>query len=460
MNADDPIRLLIVGGGFTGAVLAIHAIRATTRPVDITIVDPASALGRGVAYGTHDSNHRINVPSDRMGLSFADPVEATRWLFENGSLPDPDSDDGQQLWYVPREAYGAFVADRLRATLMGAGARVTFRHQRATAVSVVQTGSDAVWHVACDDGATLHADVVALCFGHSAPAAPCPIGRDVGAQSKFVPNPWAIDALAAIAPHDDVLIVGTGLTMADVIMSLRARGHAGQVTALSRRGLCPLGHGAFIKDLDILQGSEPPRTAIALLRLVRQRVIEFEKAFGWHPVIDSLRAILPNVWNALPAAEKRKVVRRLLPFWEIHRFRIAPQIDAALREARSTGQLLVERAAVTEIDLASGGFMVRLRRADGTPAEHRADAVVLCTGPDRDLRNNPLMATILDEGYGRIDDANMGLAVDGYSRVIDGDGRAQASLLAFGPMTRGSFGEMTGAADIASHIERVIGHLL
>ena len=460
IEADARYRLVIVGGGFTGAVLAIHALRATTHALDITIVEPAADLGRGIAYGTNDPNHRINVPSDRMDLSAATPLDATRWFFEKAIIPDVESDDGQGQFYVPRAAYGAYVADCLREASAGAWPRAVLRHLRATAVSVTEGSRTAPWRVACDDGTLLAADVVALCFGHSTPSGPCPIAPAVGAHPKFVSDPWARNALAAIEPRDRVMIVGTGLTMADVAMSLRSRGHVGPVVAVSRRGLLPLGHGAFLKDLDILRDAAPPRTAIDLLRLVRRRVDELAPTFGWQPVVDSLRVILPDVWNALPAREKREVVRRLLPFWEIHRFRIAPRIDAALRLARSDGSLIIEKAAVADIAIDEGGFTCRLRRADGAFAEHDSDAVVLCTGPDRDLRNNPLIAAILAEGLGRIDDAGLGLAVDRSSRIIDAAGGAHPGLLAFGPMTRGSFGEMTGAADIASHVERVVGELL
>ncbi len=39
-----------------------------------------------------------------------------------------------------------------------------------------------------------------------------------------------------------VLIVGTGLSMADVVVSLAKHGHEGKVTAISRRGIIPKSH--------------------------------------------------------------------------------------------------------------------------------------------------------------------------------------------------------------------------
>jgi uncharacterized NAD(P)/FAD-binding protein YdhS len=453
-----PLRLIVIGGGFTGAALVIHALRTSTRALDIVVVEPSARLGRGIAYGTQDPEHRINVPSDRMGLSKSDPAEATRWLFANGVLPDAGSDDGIGQFYVARAAYGAFVGDALRQTIEAAADRVTFAHRRASATSLERLGSG--WRVSLDDGGQLDADVVALCFGHAVPAQPCAIAADVAAHPKFVPDPWDERAFDAIEPADEVLVVGTGLTMADVVVSLRTRGRSGPVTAVSRRALLPRAHGEFRNDLDILQGAAPPATALGLARLLRTRMREAPAALGWHPVADSFRANLPVLWNALPPREKRKVVKRLLPFWEVHRFRIAPQIRAALDASQRSADLTVEQAGLIGLARRDGRFVATLKRAGGATDERFFDAVVLCTGPEKDLRRNPLVAALLADGVARLDATGLGLAVDQQSHVVDGEGQCWPDLLAFGPMTRGSFGEMTGAPDIAQHIERLAPLLL
>ena len=143
--AGAPLRLVVVGGGFTGAVFVMNAIKAARRPLDIVVVEPLAELGRGVAYGTDDPAHRINVPSDRMALFKSDRTEATRWFFEHGVLPDPDSDDGQGQFYVSRQAYGAFVSDVLRRTVDGAQGRARLRHLRTSATGVERLGDG--WRV-------------------------------------------------------------------------------------------------------------------------------------------------------------------------------------------------------------------------------------------------------------------------------------------------------------------------
>lgn len=453
-----PLRLVVVGGGFTGTILVIHLLRATTRPLDIVVVEPAAELGRGVAYSTTDPAHRINVPSDRMGITQEEPGEATQWMFAHRVLPDQESADGEGHFYVPRHAYGSYVGDVLRRTLGEAQDRATFRHRRGTVAAIARQESG--WSITLEDGGRIGADVVALCFGHAVPHLPCRLTDEARRCPKLVRDPWDGAALASVEPADAVLVVGTGLTMADVVIGLRAKGHAGPITALSRRGLLSRPQGRFVSDIDILAGETPPATALGLLRLVRRRVREADPSLGWQPIADAVRFQLPAIWGALPPPEKARVLRRLLPFWDVHRFRIAPQVHRALQQDREAGGLGVERGGLDGLARSGDRFVATIARPAGGRETRAFDAVVLCTGPEKDLRTNPLVASLLAAGLVRLDDIGLGLAVDAGSRVLDQEGRPTPDLLAFGPMTRGTFGEMTGAPDITRHVSRIAGQLL
>ncbi len=287
-------------------------------------------------------------------------------------------------------------------------------------------------------------------------AAPCPISAAALKQPGLIVNPWASGALSTIGANDRVLIVGTGLTMADVIVTLDRTGHQGPITAVSRRALLPRQHGPFVDDIDLLDGAAAPKTALELLRLVRGRVREAaELTTGWQPIVDALRARLWEIWPALPAQERRRAARWLLPYWEVHRFRMSPQVHGAVTRKLASNQLTIERAGVISIDSHQGLLTADLRMRNGTFGSRSYEFVVLCAGSSRNLPADPLFADMLDRGSARMDEAGLGLDVDRLSRVLDARGRAQTDLLAVGPMTRGCFGEMTGAPDIARHIERI-----
>ncbi|WP_368912048.1 FAD/NAD(P)-binding protein [Taklimakanibacter deserti] len=445
------LRIIVVGGGFTGAAFILHAIRSLRGPLDFEVIEPAGEIGRGIAYGAADSRHRINVPSERMSLFPDDPLHAVRWLFDKDILPgDGASRDAAGHHYVPRRDYGAYVADTLRQALSETRGRVRLRHHRTQAQDVCRQG--ARWSVKLADGEAITGDYVILSFGHAAPRAPFPVSAEAAADPRLVTDPWRNNALAGLSRDASLLLVGTGLTMVDMVETLLSRGHQGGITLVSRHGLLPRPHGLFGVSVDLLQGGAAPSSALALLRLVRRQVREaVRQGLGWQPVADAVRFDLGNIWPALPVAEQRRVIKRLLPYWDVHRFRISPQACATLERAIWTGRVVLQKAAVLSVEAESRSLVATLRRG-GTVERRPFDGVVLCIGPDKDLNRNPLARNLLASGLARSDALHFGLDVDRHSRLVADDGHAHATLLALGPMTRGTFGEMTGAPDIVRQI--------
>jgi uncharacterized NAD(P)/FAD-binding protein YdhS len=45
-------RIAILGGGASGTLLAAELLRRAERPLEVALVEPRSALGRGPAYTT------------------------------------------------------------------------------------------------------------------------------------------------------------------------------------------------------------------------------------------------------------------------------------------------------------------------------------------------------------------------------------------------------------------------
>ena len=447
----SPLRLAIVGGGFTGAALATHALTSATQPLSVDVIEPSAKLGRGAAYGTTNADHRINVPSDRMSLFSSDPTHFTRWLFDNKWLPDPESADPLGRCFVPRDAFAAYLEDVLAQAARSA-AFASLRHRQTRVVGLVRENDG--FGVELADGTSLHVDRVAICAGH-VPSAPCSVRKGAARHPRFIANPWASDSLATVRRSDSVLIVGTGLTMVDVIATLARTDHKGPIVAISQRGLLPRGHGRFVDCAHLFEGVRPA-TALELLRLVRAEVRKRDGELDWQAVVDALRRRLPEIWPALPIPERIRAVRRLLHFWEVHRFRIAPQGAAAVARLTAQGTLTVQRARAIEIDARKESLLARLRLPDGTIVDRAFDSIILCSGASRNIRDNLLLANLIDRGLAQADDVSFGLKVDGLSRLIDARGATQPNLFAFGPITRGTFGEMTGAPDILGQIERVV----
>ena len=385
-----------------------------------------------------------------MSLFSDDGPHFTRWLFDHGWLPDGRSTDRRGHHYVPRGAFGAYVSDNLERAYASVSITAELRVTRSRAISLLRESSG--WRVILRDQKSLLVDSAALCTGHT-PGTPCPISDAAMRHRGLVAQPWKAGSLAAVGKHDSVLVVGTGLTMADVVASLERAGHRGQITAISRRGLLPRTHGPFTDGVEVFDWSPLPESAIELLRSVRRSIRAHSDKADWQSVIDAVRGNLPIIWRRLPPKERVRVVRRLLPYWEVHRFRIAPQTHEAVMRAFEGRRLTIEQAAVLSLGVENGRLAACLSSSQG--ARRAFDSVILCAGTSREFVKQPLFAGLINDGFAQVDEVGLGLKVDALSRVVDKRDAPQAHLLALGPITRGSFGEMTGAPDIVRQIERV-----
>ncbi|MDZ5650161.1 FAD/NAD(P)-binding protein [Nitrospirillum sp. BR 11828] len=458
-------RVVILGGGFSGAVAALHLARAVTVPVDIDIVEPRPLLGGGVAYSTPDPQHRINVPAARMSAFSADMGHFDRWLRRSGVLAtDPQALVKGGHIFASRLEFGRYLDGLVREQAASDGpAHIRHVQQRAMAITPIPRdappGQSIGYAVALENGSRLVADMVIIATSHPPPAPPRILAQALGGDPRLIANPWAPGALEAVAPEARVLVVGSGLTMADVVASLDAGGHRGPVTVFSRRGLTPRGHALDATDLVGDFATRPERTALALLRRVRAAVIAAEvEGRPWQAVLDAVRRDARAVWQALPLDEKRKVLRHLRPFWDAHRYRIAPQPEATIQKMQARGQLEILAASLADITASPEGIRATLRpRRGGAALTRVVDVVVVATGPAHDhlIDAVPALAPLVTSGRLRPDALGLGIAVDEQSRVLDTRGLPDETLWVAGPLARATFGELMGLPQVLIHAEEV-----
>ena len=448
----DLPAVVILGGGFSGAVVAHQLARRAPGELRVTVVEPRERLGAGLAYSTAEPAHRINVPSSRMTFVPSDPCHFDRWLRRDGVLDEDvaaELPDGRA--FPARAVFGRYVAETLEPYLLSGA----IEHVVARATGLTRDGDR--WRVALDDGGALTADAVVLATTHPRPDAPPALAPLVG-DPRVIVDAQRGEALDAIDLDARVLIVGTGLTMADIVAALDRRRHRGPIVAISRRGLLSRCHphgpagefGAF---------AEPPERRVSMLLRRIRRTVEAAAAEGrpWQHVLDAVRNQAPAIWTNLPLGERRRVVRRLRPFWDVHRFRVAPQVEAAIERRRADGSLVVIRGGTVAAEAGTDGIIVTLRPAGGAEARHVFDAVVLATGPaHRSLvETDPLIAALHAEGFVAPDDVGLGLRTDRRSRALGRDGAAAPGLWIAGPLARGTFGELMGLPEVARHGEAV-----
>lgn len=456
MTAHRP-RIGIIGGGFTGAVFAVHLARAAGTALDIEIIEPREALGAGLAYGSCEPEHRINVPSDRLVVFAEDPHHFSDWLRRTGAWEaDAFGLTAQGDHYSKRHDFGAYTASLVREAATSNPSGSAIAHRRSTATGLAREATQ--WRLAFEDGSSALYDEVVLCATYGRPAFRWPLAEGAEELPHLVRDPWNWPAIKAIPPYADVFIIGTGLTMCDVVVSLRRGGHTGTITAVSRRALTPRQHGDFDGSLDLFENAAPPTTALALLRLVRRRVEELAaQGRSWHAVVDAVRRNLATYWSTLPVTERAKIVRRLRSYWDVHRFRIAPQVAELLATGEREGWLKLHAGHIGTIGRESDGFAVTWTPKGEAARTGLYGAIVNCTGPDGDLdrSNNPLLRAAIADGFVRPDALRIGLDVDAMGHALGRNGEMSPHLWAAGPLARAIVGEATGVPEASSHARHV-----
>lgn len=450
-SAGEKPRVVIIGGGFSGAALAWHLHRTAPHRHDIIIVEPRDEIGRGLAYDSSDPAHRINVPALKMNLDFDEESHFEQWLVASGyPARDPKSVIADVHLFPTRAAFGDYVNAHVREL----GEAVTHRKTKANAVVPQQSG----YRVVCEDGEDIHADTVVLAVCHTPPQVPSPIAA-LRNHPRCVANPWQPEALRNVAPNDRVLIVGTGLTMADIVASLDRQGHRGKITAVSRRGLRSQTHAAQFTEPFGDFASDPSRTTLSLLQHVRRAIADAAReGLSWHPVLDQLRLQGFEIWRALPLRERARLIRHLRPFWDTYRFRIAPQVDEVIVRRIADGTLTIQAASIRAGEHMEQDIAVDLRaRRSRTWEPASFDAIVIATGPAHGtvFESNPLLGQIGHDGLARPDPLGLGIDVDLRGRAIGRDGQSAGALYVAGPLARGTFGELMGAPDLARHARNI-----
>ncbi|MET4684023.1 FAD/NAD(P)-binding protein [Brevundimonas faecalis] len=425
-DAASSLPVVIVGGGFSGAMLAA---RLAERGQISTLIERGDAFGPGVAYSTSNDAHRLNVRAGRMSAVADRPADFTDWL----ATHHPDQADAND--FAPRRLYGLYVRYRLNKTEAAHPGLI----RRVTGAVIAVEGRSAI----LSTGERIEGRAVVLATGN-----PAPRTTSTGEDGRIIANPWTPDALTPIRPDDDVLILGAGLTMVDVLLTLSSQGWRGRATAVSRRGLLPRAHGPH-HDAPI---DLPPEALNGPLSARLATVRRLATAHGWRRVMEGYRPITLDLWGAATQAERGRFLRHLRPWWDVHRHRLAPEIAAELDQLIKEDRLTVRAGRIRKVTPSADSVAVHLT-ANNADQTLSAPWLIDCTGPGHDAASTPLTAALIAEGRARLDPLKLGLDLDQTGRVRCADGTPDPDLYVLGPPARAAFWETIAVPDIRQRIE-------
>ena len=345
-----------------------------------------------------------------------------------------EAEGGDARGFAQRRLFGRYLCDVLDE------AAASGRTNLVQLSAIRAEHRDGHWRISLEDGSVIEAEAIALAIGNQEPEG---LRAFKGANDRYISNPWGTEARRAVeelaASGGDALLVGTGLTMVDLVLSLDSAGHQGRILALSRRGQIPRAHDEF-KPVQVDEEEIPHGRLGPMWRWLRRRSSEV----GWRAAIDSLRPHSHRLWQSLDANEQRRFLRHARPWWDVHRHRIAPEVAGTIARVIGEGRLEIMAGRILTASETPKGLEVELRRRGVEAAQRRCFAFAFnCTGPlhSIDHTRDPLLRSLLDGGRVRPDHLGIGLEIDGNSR-------AGERLWALGPLTKGRYWEIIAVPDI------------
>ncbi len=442
----ERVSFAVIGGGFSGLMTAVHALRAAPQATAV-VFERLPRARPGVAYGGADETHLLNVRADRMGLASDEVGGFAAWLERRVPGRHAPSD------FVPRRLFGDYLNERLGAMVEALRPRITL--VRDDVIALRPHADGLALRLASGERTIAKATVLAV--GLPAPRAPW------ASDADGVVDPWAPDAFGDLAADAPVIVVGTGLTALDVLVSLARRGHRGPVTCVSRNGRFPLPHadhappGAAALPVapqraDLLQG---PLSALRTVRVAALAAMAAGRP--WQEAIDAVRPHTTAAWRAWSDRDRERFLARIRPLWEVHRHRAPRQVLALVEELRASGRLELLRGTPLRVEIDAGHRVVAVRTAAGEVVRRRGVRVFNCIGPAMRVSEHPdaLMRSLLADGLVSTDAAEIGLRADGDGRTLDAAGVPRPDLFVLGALRRGDLWESTAVPELRVQAEAV-----
>jgi uncharacterized NAD(P)/FAD-binding protein YdhS len=451
--------IAIIGAGFSGTLLALHLMQRCPPCTRVVLIERNSQFGRGQAYATSNPSHLLNVPAGRMSAYQNKPDDFIDWLHRLpledhlGLVPNPST-------FVPRQVFGRYIRHLLNQEMkLDRGNELELL--RASAIGMETSARGLT--IALDRDRQIEADIAVLAVGNFPPEAPQVDDPAFYDGPLYHADPWAPETLADLDPQASVLVIGTGLTMADTVISLLDQGHEGPITALSRRGLLPQRHRADPAG-DPADMPPFPASLNALARQLRQVSARSLAAGGsWQAIIDQLRPFTADVWQTMSLKDRQRFLRHLRPWWDTHRHRLSAAVADRIEAARQVGRLAVKAGRIRAYHGTERGTVeVEFRQRFGGAMERvEAARVINCAGPSADYARigDAFVRSLLERGLVRPDPLRLGLDVTAGCALRDRDGAISRRLFAIGPVTRGTFWEMTAVPDIRQQCEFLAGNI-
>ncbi|MEB2847470.1 NAD(P)-binding protein [Rhizobiales bacterium RZME27] len=461
-NHPHPV-VLIIGGGYSGAALAIRLLEQRRNNMRIVIAEPRSVLGGGQAYSTADKAQLMNGPAGNFSIHRDNLTHLADWVERNSDRHDivlpPDGASGL---FIPRSLFGHYVQEELQHAIRAMDDGVTLEHWQTQVIRLDRPSAGGRMVAGFADGRSLHADLVVLATGVF------PLATDVGlsslANDPRLATPWNEVKLDRLSKANEVLIVGASLSMVDTVASLEARGFTGRYQIISRRGHLIEPVRTAGEALDIVDQNALPCTARELLALVisaRRKLLA--EGRDWQVIPLSLRPFILRLWQGSTTIEQLRFTRHLRSLWDVTLHRAAPPSYAAVERAMRAGRFTAQAARLVSAELSGEQIEVSLRpRGQRETVTIKVDGIIDARGHqehDWSRIKAPLVRHLLENGLVRRHDTGFGIDATTDGGVRDQAGTEHGDLFAIGHPLRGVAWESSSLTELREQAQMLAAKL-
>ena len=441
------IKIGIIGGGFSGAMLARHLLNSKQN-LEIYIFNNDAKFGRGIAYQAQIDSLLLNVPAGKMSAYSNQPNHFVDWL----NKKNKESKEKFDQKFVARNEYGCYLSEIWEET----------KKIAALSGHIIHPVIGKALQIIPKDGAlelqthelNLSLDFCVLACGNSLPTRPKTIAEKNFNSKRYSNNPWHIK-VEAIQPDKEVLILGAGLTMVDAIQVLRANGFRGKVNCISPHGFKILPHEKTSEELQSeLKYIKTPIRLSEILKLFHQEI-------RFHPtksadLVALLRTKSGAIWSNFTHEERDFFMRHLRHKWGVARHRIPPESYAILQDEIKNKSLQIHAGKITAMEFQESLVFVEFQERNSNEKRHLSvQHVINCTGPASDITipNGGILNSLCQNDIIQADPLFLGVKTDVNNYQVYS--KENYPIYALGNLLKGELWETTAINELRIQCEEL-----
>ncbi len=450
-----PIKIAIIGGGASGTISAIQLLSRLEVKAKIFLIEKnKEALFRGAAYANQLAYEPLNVQAGRMSIYNHLPDDFYDWV-----KAKKESSTGVAVskdTFVSRRWFGDYLTENFVKAK---------KHSKTTEAEIIHAACEDLAYDASSNQYTLSfkdrehlsADCLVFACGNEPPSDIFSRAETEAMGDNYISNPWGTNPFEELKETDDVLIIGTGLTMIDHAVSLQKQNHKGKIYCISRNGYLPLPH-TDIQHFAFDITKEPTELKEALDVLNQNITTAKAQNITWQNVMDAMRPHTSRIWKQMSLKSKKLFLEKLRKYWEIHRHRMPLPSAIAIEQMQSTGQLKIVAGYYQSLQLNNEGIIFNyVSKGVKQKCSLTVNRIINCTGPSSDYykTGSVLFKNLLDKGWMKQDSLKLGIETGSNGEIIKNNGTVLQNTFAIGPLRKAAEWETIAVREIRTQAEGV-----